>query len=207
MTAAEHQDGGGLQFNVDVALNGQQFTGKPLQFRYYDIHIDKIDPGFGPSEGGTVINILGRGLYDSSIKRIKFLVDQPVPSTAGSGQPNERVVTASWDRKLKCLQCIVPPLTWLFNGAEVPAEEIDAIRHHPIKIQLTFNNQEWINAREFRYLDHKVERLAYATFPAEITDQGEKDKLWKADEAIEKYPDDLAPEEVKRREDDKLKKS
>jgi hypothetical protein len=24
-----------LQFNVDVALNGQQFTSKPLPFRYY----------------------------------------------------------------------------------------------------------------------------------------------------------------------------
>jgi hypothetical protein len=141
-----------------------------LQFRYYDLHVDKIDPAFGPSEGGTVINILGRGLYDSSIKRVKFLVDQAVPSTAESGQPNERVVTAQWDRKLKCLQCIVPPLTWLFNGIEVPEEEIAAIKHHPVKILLTFNNQEWITAKEFRYLDHKVERIAYCNFPPEMTD-------------------------------------
>jgi hypothetical protein len=79
---------------VDVAFNGQQFTGKPLQFRYYDVHVEKIDPGFGPSEGGTVINIMGKGLYDSSIKRVKFLVDQPVTATEESGQPNERIVTA-----------------------------------------------------------------------------------------------------------------
>lgn len=50
-------EGDGLQFNVDVALNGQQFTGRPLQFRYYDIVIDKIEPSIGPSEGGTVINV------------------------------------------------------------------------------------------------------------------------------------------------------
>ncbi len=117
-----------------------------------------------------MINILGRGLYDSSIKRVKFLVDQAVPSTSESGQPNERVVTAQWDRKLKCLQCIVPPLTWLFNGIEVPEEEIAAIKHHPVKILLTFNNQEWITAKEFRYLDHKVERIAYCNFPPEMTD-------------------------------------
>lgn len=54
---ADIHEGGGLSFNVDVALNGQQFTGKPLQFRYYDIHIDKIDPSIGSSEGGTVINV------------------------------------------------------------------------------------------------------------------------------------------------------
>ena len=46
-----------LSFNVDVALNGQQFTGKPLQFRYYDIQVKKIDPAIGSSEGGTVINV------------------------------------------------------------------------------------------------------------------------------------------------------
>ena len=46
---ADHSDGGGMQYNVDVALNGQQFTGRPLQFRYYDIHIEKIDPSIGTS--------------------------------------------------------------------------------------------------------------------------------------------------------------
>lgn len=84
--ALEHaNDQESLQYNVDVAFNGQQFTGKPLQFRYYDVHVDKIDPAFGPSEGGTVINIIGKGLYDSSIKRVKFLVDQPVAATEESG--------------------------------------------------------------------------------------------------------------------------
>ena len=52
---------------------------------------------------------MGTGLYDSAAKRVKF-------ETMGY----ERVVTAQWDRKLKCLQCIAPPLTWLFGGAEVP---------------------------------------------------------------------------------------
>ncbi len=40
-----------------MALNGQQFTAKPLQFRYYDIQIEKLDPSIGPSEGGTVVNV------------------------------------------------------------------------------------------------------------------------------------------------------
>ena len=28
-----------LQYSIDVALNGQQFTGRPVNFRYYDVHI------------------------------------------------------------------------------------------------------------------------------------------------------------------------
>lgn len=93
---------------MDIALNGQQFTGKPLTFRYYDIRISEIEPGYAQSEGGASINIYGKGLYDSSIKRVKFSCDG-----------GEREVTADWDRKLKCLKCIVPPLTWLFGGNEV----------------------------------------------------------------------------------------
>ncbi len=39
-----------------------------------------------------------------------------------------------------------------------------------------------------------------------MTDQAEKDKLWKADEHFEKYPDDLPAEEIKKRDEEKLKK-
>ena len=94
-----------LQFNVDVALNGQQFTGKPIAFRYYDIKIKEITPSIGASEGGTIISIKGKGLYDSANKKIKFLVEG-----------GERVVAATWNRKEKSLNCIVPPLLWLFGG-------------------------------------------------------------------------------------------
>jgi hypothetical protein len=72
------------------------------------------------------------------------------------------VVTAQWERKLKCLQCIVPPLTWLFGGVEVHDHELESIRKDPIKVLLTFNNQEWITSKDFKYHDCKVDRLAYA---------------------------------------------
>lgn len=95
----------------------------------------------------------------------------------------------------------------MFNGAEIPEDELDLIKHSgPVKIFLTFNNQEWIAAKEFRYYDHKVERIAYATFGAEIVDPAEKEKVWRAEEPIEKYPDDMPQEEVKKREEEKQKK-
>lgn len=54
-----------LQYSVDVALNGQQFTGRPVAFRYYDIKFTKIEPEFGLHEGGTNLHLIGNGLYDS----------------------------------------------------------------------------------------------------------------------------------------------
>lgn len=79
-----------LQFNVDMAINGQQFTGQPLKFRYYDIKIKEIVPPNGPSEGGTNLKLSGEGMYDSTIKRIKF-----------STEKCTREVAATWDRKSK----------------------------------------------------------------------------------------------------------
>jgi hypothetical protein len=61
-----------MVYSVDVALNGQQFTGKPMNFRYYDVHISKLEPEFGPTFGGTNILINGQGLYDAPIKKVRF---------------------------------------------------------------------------------------------------------------------------------------
>ena len=61
-----------LQYSIDVALNGQQFTGKPVNFRYYDVNIQQVLPNIGPAAGGTNIMIAGTGLYDAGCKKIKF---------------------------------------------------------------------------------------------------------------------------------------
>jgi hypothetical protein len=97
----------------------------------------------------------------------------------------------------------------LFNGVEIPEDELEHIKQSgPVKIFLTFNNQEWIQAKEFRYYDHKVERIAFSqTFGAEIADPAEREKAWKAEEPLEKYPDDLPAEEIKKRDEEKLRKA
>ena len=141
---------------------------------------------------------MGTGLYDSASKRVKF-------ETMGY----ERVVTAQWDRKLKSLQCIAPPLPWLFGGAELPPGELEALAKIPVKVFLTFNNQEWIQAREFSYHDCRVERVAFAhTYGLEIADLGEREKHWRAEEPLQDgYPPETAPEEVKKREDERARKA
>jgi hypothetical protein len=102
---------------VDVALNGQQFTGKPVNFRYYDVKITAIEPEVGPSIGGTNIKINGKGLYDAGVKRIRF------SSEDGKGI---REVVADWDKKLKCLRVTVPAYKWLFSDEEDETEDDQA---------------------------------------------------------------------------------
>lgn len=88
-----------------------------MSFRYYDIEVERIEPDFGPHEGGTNIVICGRGLYDASIKRIQFETD---------GCEGMREVTADWDRKDRAIRCTVPPLSWMFNGGEAAeGEEVE----------------------------------------------------------------------------------
>jgi len=102
-----------LGFSVDVALNGQQFTGRAVNFRYYDIEIESVEPNFGPSNGGTNILILGKGLYDAGTKRIKFSTED------GRGS---REVQADWDRKIRAMKVTVPPYDWLFADEEEKPE-------------------------------------------------------------------------------------
>jgi hypothetical protein len=102
----------------------------------------------GASEGGTIISIKGKGLYDSANKKIKFLVEG-----------GERVVAATWNRKEKSLNCIVPPLLWLFGGQDIPESELEAIKAKKVEVYLTFNRQEWIIADTFKFHDSELKRL------------------------------------------------
>ena len=86
-----------------------------MNFRYYDIQIKKISPSFGPSVGGTNIEIHGRGLYDAGVKKIKFRT---------CDGKCERIVAADWDRKAKALRVTVPPLSWLYNEQQEEEERV-----------------------------------------------------------------------------------
>lgn len=185
-----------LQFNVDIALNGQQFTGHPLKFRYYDVKIREIEPAYGPSEGGSSLKLIGTGLYDSPIKRLRFKTDRGV-----------REVTATWERKRKAIGCVVPPLTWLFGGQEVTDELTQEVLKSGVHVSLTFNNQEWIPVPDFRYHDISVTGLAYVNnFAEEIESEEERQKLWLSEEPLHLPDGDATEEEIKKFEEEKAKR-
>lgn len=96
-----------LQFNVDVAFNGQQFTGQPNSFRFYDIKVDNIEPNNGAYGGGLNIQINGKGFFDTINKQIMF------KSVLG-----ERIIDIEWDKKQRKYNFIQPPLNWLLGGQE-----------------------------------------------------------------------------------------
>jgi len=110
----QNYDPENMTYSVDVALNGQQFTGKPVNFRYYDVSIDKVEPDFGPQVGGTNIFICGSGLYDAPIKKVRFVT---------ADKTGNREVVAEWERTKRALKVIVPPFQWLFGDDELSEEE------------------------------------------------------------------------------------
>ena len=70
-------------------------------------------------------------------------------------------------------------MTWLWGGEEVPEEKLEEAKKNPIKVFLTYNNQEWIPGPDFKYHDHKVVRFAYAhDFMDHTVDQEELEKNW-----------------------------
>lgn len=77
-----------------------------MNFRYYDVHIQQIEPDFGPQEGGTQIFICGQGLYDAALKKVRF------QTALGNGT---REVQAEWERTRRAYKVIVPPFNWLFG--------------------------------------------------------------------------------------------
>ena len=104
-----------------MALNGQQYTGKPVNFRYYDVNVQHVIPSIGPAAGGTNIMIAGTGLYDAGCKKIKF--------TTADGS-NSREVQADWDKANKAFRVTVPPHLWLFGeqAAREREEEEEEIK-------------------------------------------------------------------------------
>lgn len=45
------------EYSVDISLNGQQFSGHPLTYRFYDISFKNIEPKLSPISGGAIIKV------------------------------------------------------------------------------------------------------------------------------------------------------
>lgn len=107
-----------------------------------------------------------------------------------------REVTAEWDPKLNAISYKVPPLSWLFNGEEVSDEIMEETRNEDVMINLTFNDQEWIDALSFRYHDCTVKRMAYITnFGEELETEEEKQAAWLAPDPVVEPPEEEPTEE------------
>jgi hypothetical protein len=99
----------------------------------------------------------------------------------------------------------------LYGDEELSEEkqsEIKAQSCLPINLTLSLNDQEWIDALSFKFHDSVVTRVAYVNneLTASLSVE-ERDKLWNAEEPEEALPEGLTEEELKKKEDEALKKA
>lgn len=155
-----------MVYMIDVAINGQQFTGHSLNFRYYDVAVYEVIPLLGSLSENTVIKIIGRGLYDSTAKKVRV-----------HNEYGEREVQVLWDHKAKIYMCTVPPLSWLFGESLPDSQTISNAARAPLQMELTLNGVDYIDLPSFRYIDIKVLRISKAKFDATLRPEQVMD-LW-----------------------------
>ncbi|OMJ84574.1 hypothetical protein SteCoe_14244 [Stentor coeruleus] len=183
----EEMDENNTGYVVDFAINGQQFSGKPLNFKFYNIEINELKPVTGFSDAGTNIRITGKGFYDSTAKKLRI-----------TSQYGERDVAVNWDRKTKSYQCVIPPLHWLV-GSE-GSENIKDVKKVPLKLDLTLNCIEYTTLPAFCYNDIKLLRISKAKIDETLTPQA-KQELWEKEEHEEKEENEA---KIKREQEEDL---
>ena len=78
----------------------------------------------------------------------------------------------------------------------------------PIKLQLSLNGQEWIDALTFKYHDSKVTRFAYVSNELYASlSVDDREKMWNSEEPEEVSIEGISEEERKKREDETTKKA
>lgn len=149
-----------VEYNVDIAINGQQFSGYPMIYRFYQITIDKMEPNISPIEGGLVMKILGTGFFDSVAKKAK------ISSTLG-----ERYTDMHWDRNAKSLSLVSNPLIWICSEQDITKtiQPQELYENYNFDVHITMNNIDWIYAGVYKYCDPKITRISYAQLPDNIT--------------------------------------
>jgi len=152
-----------MAYMVDVAINGQQFTNKPLNFRYYDVEVYGATPNNGFSHESTTLKISGKGFYDSSGKKIRMKTEY-----------GEREIPVHWDRKSKHFLCVVPPVNWLFGGEEVEKWVVNKVLAGSIQMELSLNGIEYYDLPSFKYIDTNIVRIYKARFPDNLTEEEKK---------------------------------
>ena len=135
-----------VEYNVDISLNGQQFSGYPMIYRFYEIKIDCIEPNISSIEGGTIMKIKGNGFFDSVTKKAK------ISSVFG-----ERFTDLQWERNEKILLLVTPPLSWITSNEEMfkNTKFQEIYENFTFDVKITLNNIDWIDTGNYKYFGNK----------------------------------------------------
>lgn len=131
-----------VEYNVDISINGQQFSGYPMIYRFYEIKVESIEPNISSIEGGTIMKIKGIGFFDSVAKKAK------ISSVFG-----DRYTDLQWERNDKILLLVSPPLAWITSNEEMfKHTKIQEIYENFVfNVKISLNNIDWIDAGSYKY--------------------------------------------------------
>ena len=143
------------EYNVDIAINGQQFSGYPSIYRFYNIYIDKMTPDICTPEGELPLTIYGTDLFDSQNKKARIISD--------IGKKN---VDITWDKNNKTMIVQALPLNQITSDEKILNIEKmqDLYNNYTFDVMISMNGTQWLNAGSYRYYQPKISKLLYIIF-------------------------------------------
>ena len=143
------------EYNVDIAINGQQFSGYPSVYRFYNIFIDKMTPDISTPEGDLPLTIYGTDLFDSPNKKARIISD--------IGKKN---VEINWDKNSKTMIVQAVPLNQITSDEKILNIEKmqDLYNNYSFDIMISMNGTQWLKAGSYRYYQPKINKMLYVVF-------------------------------------------
>ena len=166
-----------LQYNIDISLNGQQFSGYPIIFRFFDIQITSVLPTNGTMEGGNVMKIYGSGFYDSNSKKAKMV-----------SKYGEHQLELQYEKSDKSLRLQIPPISWVVGGETPTVEQVNYLQTTDMpQIDITLNGIEWSHVTKYLYINPSYKAIkAELEFGKDLPEEEAKHK-WAAEEPLPKF--------------------
>ena len=143
------------EYNVDIAINGQQFSGYPSIYRFYNIYIDKMTPDICTPEGDLPLTIYGIDLFDSQNKKARIISE--------IGKKN---VEIQWDKNSKTMVVQALPLNQITSDEKILNIEKmqDLYNNYIFDVMISMNGTQWLKAGSYRYYQPKISKLLYIIF-------------------------------------------
>ena len=143
------------EYNVDIAINGQQFSGYPSVYRFYNIFIDKMTPDISTPEGDLPLTIYGTDLFDSPNKKARIISD--------IGKKN---IEINWDKNSKTMIVQAVPLNQITSDEKILNIEKmqDLYNNYSFDIMISMNGTQWLKAGSYRYYQPKINKMLYVVF-------------------------------------------
>ena len=143
------------EYNIDIAINGQQFSGYPSIYRFYNIYIDKMYPEISTPEGDLPLIIYGTDLFDSPNKKARIISD--------IGKKN---VDIQWDKNNKTMIVTSVALNLLTSDEKILniEKQQDLYNNYTFDVMISMNGTQWLKAGTYRYFSPKVTKMLYVVF-------------------------------------------